>query len=193
MTSLPSGRRFAAQLARSLRCSYADKTMSKIDKNDDHYKRRDAFPHKQASHAVSDIDAVNALLAEAEARTQAKLQLEKQRHDESMQHRKKRPRQDVETVDGANDYYGPSQSEQSTAAEKKKNSAGGDVDDANKAKPNFGLSGALATDSSARGGSLLYKGILLKFHEPPEARTPQTQWRLYVFKGNDQIDTLHVS
>jgi len=35
--------------------------------------------------------------------------------------------------------------------------------------------------------------ILLKFQEPPEARTPNTQWRFYVFKGDEQIDTLHVS
>jgi smad nuclear-interacting protein 1 len=39
----------------------------------------------------------------------------------------------------------------------------------------------------------VYKGVLLKFQEPPEARAPLTQWRLYVFKGEEQIDTLYVS
>jgi smad nuclear-interacting protein 1 len=46
-------------------------------------------------------------------------------------------------------------------------------------KPNFGLSGALATDDKTGN---TYRGILLKFTEPPEARTPNTRWRLYVFK-----------
>jgi len=46
-------------------------------------------------------------------------------------------------------------------------------------KPNFGLSGALASDDKTGN---MYKGVLLKFTEPPEARTPNTRWRLYVFK-----------
>mmetsp|Transcript_28103 Transcript_28103/g.43075 ORF Transcript_28103/g.43075 Transcript_28103/m.43075 type:complete len:172 (+) Transcript_28103:3380-3895(+) len=29
----------------------------------------------------------------------------------------------------------------------------------------------------------MYKGVLLKFREPPEARAPNVQWRLYVFRS----------
>lgn len=66
-------------------------------------------------------------------------------------------------------------------------------------KPNFGLSGALSKDT--RTGNV-YKGVVLKFKEPPEGRTPNTQWRLYVFKPNnknndgkndDLVETLHMS
>ena len=71
-------------------------------------------------------------------------------------------------------------------------------------KPNFGLSGALAKDTETGN---MYKGVVLKFKEPPEARAPNTQWRLYVFKpkkkgssntsdnanDNDLVETLHVS
>jgi len=73
-------------------------------------------------------------------------------------------------------------------------------------KPNFGLSGALATDDKTGN---VYNGVLLKFSEPPEARVPNTHWRLYVFKkkppsgsngnGNDKddggelVETLHIS
>lgn len=46
-------------------------------------------------------------------------------------------------------------------------------------KPNFGLSGALAGDDQTGN---VCKGVLLKFTEPPEARIPNTRWRLYVFK-----------
>lgn len=59
-------------------------------------------------------------------------------------------------------------------------------------KPNFGLSGALAKDAG-NGGSRVYKGVVLKFQEPPEARAPNTQWRFYVFKGKDMIETLHIA
>lgn len=69
-------------------------------------------------------------------------------------------------------------------------------------KPNFGLSGALAKDTETGN---VYKGVVLKFKEPPEARAPNTQWRFYVFKpkpgnskkskedDNDLVETLHVS
>ncbi|KAI0404119.1 SMAD/FHA domain-containing protein [Xylaria palmicola] len=60
-----------------------------------------------------------------------------------------------------------------------------------KEKPNFGSSGALAAASNAitqADGST----IVLKYHEPPEARkpSPKDQWKLFVFKGEDIIDTV---
>jgi smad nuclear-interacting protein 1 len=59
-------------------------------------------------------------------------------------------------------------------------------------KPNFGLSGALSKDTQSGN---VYKGVVLKFKEPPEARAPNTQWRFYVFKKGqkDAIETLHIS
>ncbi|EED92886.1 hypothetical protein THAPSDRAFT_262193, partial [Thalassiosira pseudonana CCMP1335] len=59
----------------------------------------------------------------------------------------------------------------------------------NRVKPEFGLSGALATDSNTGN---VYNGVTLKFSEPPEARIPNTRWRLYVFR-DDLIDTYHIS
>lgn len=58
-----------------------------------------------------------------------------------------------------------------------------------KEKPNFGLSGALAEDSST-GNTL--NGVVLKFTEPPEARVPTKRWRLYVFKNGETLETLHI-
>ena len=46
-------------------------------------------------------------------------------------------------------------------------------------QPSFALSGALAKDEKTGN---VYNGIVLKFVEPPEARAPNTRWRLYVFK-----------
>ena len=49
-----------------------------------------------------------------------------------------------------------------------------------KEKPNFALSGALLKDTNT------YKGVVIKYCEPLEARKPKRRWRLYVFKG-DQV------
>ncbi|KAI1260281.1 SMAD/FHA domain-containing protein [Xylariaceae sp. FL1019] len=63
-----------------------------------------------------------------------------------------------------------------------------------KEKPNFGNSGALAAASNSvmqADGS----AIVLKYHEPPEARKPppKDQWKLFVFKGESIIDTVPLS
>lgn len=55
------------------------------------------------------------------------------------------------------------------------------------AKPNFGNSGALAAETNT------FKGVVLKYNEPPEARKPNKGWRLYVFKGKEQVDMIHVN
>mmetsp|Transcript_24524 Transcript_24524/g.40459 ORF Transcript_24524/g.40459 Transcript_24524/m.40459 type:complete len:319 (-) Transcript_24524:212-1168(-) len=79
------------------------------------------------------------------------------------------------------------------------------VENPNKIKANFGLSGALASDTQTGNAR---DGITLKFSEPPEARIPNTRWRLYVFrrkasdanatrdsdkKDDDLLDVYHIS
>ncbi|KAL3778398.1 hypothetical protein HJC23_011513 [Cyclotella cryptica] len=79
------------------------------------------------------------------------------------------------------------------------------VENPDKVKPEFGLSGALATDKNTGNTR---NGVTLKFSEPPEARIPNTRWRLYVFRrksapdaasskttesNDDLIDTYHIS
>lgn len=99
-------------------------------------------------------------------------------------------------------YYGPASEHRSRddgAPTRRKNGEGGgaskEKEDDRKLppehKPNFGLSGALAKDEG--GGGNVYKGVVLKFREPAEARAPNTLWRLYMFKEKDLVDTLHIS
>ncbi len=55
-----------------------------------------------------------------------------------------------------------------------------------KAKPNFSQSGLLAAETNtvkAADGT----ATVLKYNEPPEARKPTLNWRLYVFKGSEQV------
>lgn len=64
--------------------------------------------------------------------------------------------------------------------------------DEDKSKPNFGSSGLLAaaTKTVKTGEG---KDVVLKYHEPPEARKPMLGWRLYVFKGNEQVGVCPLS
>ncbi|KAJ5749091.1 uncharacterized protein N7511_010787 [Penicillium nucicola] len=62
-----------------------------------------------------------------------------------------------------------------------------------KQKPNFNSTGRLAAESNTiqvQGG----EGIVLKYHEPPEARKPPAKeaWRMYVFKGEDLLETVEL-
>jgi smad nuclear-interacting protein 1 len=68
----------------------------------------------------------------------------------------------------------------------------GDVPE--KQKPNFAPTGLLAAASNSvtqvDGSS-----IVLKYHEPAEARKPSTkdEWKLFVFKGPDILETIELS
>lgn len=124
---------------------------------------------------VSDEEAARALTAAVLEDDDKRKRKERQDADRP---RKKRPPPKT-AIPPEQNYYGPGDDDDEEQQEKE--------------KPNFGLSGALAKDQSGGTGSNVYKGILLRFQEPPEARTPSVQWRFYVFKGKDQIDTLHVA
>uniref|UniRef100_A0A914V6X4 FHA domain-containing protein n=1 Tax=Plectus sambesii TaxID=2011161 RepID=A0A914V6X4_9BILA len=55
-----------------------------------------------------------------------------------------------------------------------------------KEKPNFGTSGALAEDTNT------FNGVVVKYNEPPEARKPKIHWRLYPFKGEENLQVLYI-
>ncbi|KAE8371212.1 SMAD/FHA domain-containing protein [Aspergillus bertholletiae] len=63
-----------------------------------------------------------------------------------------------------------------------------------KEKPNFTNTGRLAAESNTvnvSGGGT----VVLKYHEPPEARKPPAKdpWRLYVFKGEDLLEVVELN
>ncbi|KAG5992026.1 hypothetical protein E4U43_003878 [Claviceps pusilla] len=67
----------------------------------------------------------------------------------------------------------------------------GEEPDKPKEKPNFKTSGILAAASNSvaqADGST----VVLKYHEPSEARKPpaRDQWKLFIFKGDDIVDTI---
>ena len=70
-------------------------------------------------------------------------------------------------------------------AESKEKSADKDKEK-DKEKPNFALSGKLGEETNT------YRGIVVKYGEPAEARVPKTKWRLYAFKGDVRLPVLHI-
>ncbi|XP_078384623.1 smad nuclear-interacting protein 1-like isoform X2 [Oculina patagonica] len=52
--------------------------------------------------------------------------------------------------------------------------------------PNYNLSGKLTEYSNT------YKGVVIKYNEPPEARKPKTRWRLYPFKGDEAMSVMYI-
>ena len=57
---------------------------------------------------------------------------------------------------------------------------------AEKEKPNFELSGALVEDTNT------FRGVVIKYNEPPEARIPKRRWRLYPFKNDEPLPVMYV-
>mmetsp|Transcript_31743 Transcript_31743/g.61427 ORF Transcript_31743/g.61427 Transcript_31743/m.61427 type:complete len:222 (+) Transcript_31743:45-710(+) len=55
------------------------------------------------------------------------------------------------------------------------------------AKPNYGSSGKLE-----KSRQIKKNGIVLKHSEPPNAAIPNRRWRIYVFKNDEIISTLHI-
>lgn len=55
------------------------------------------------------------------------------------------------------------------------------------AKPNFAPSGLLAAETNTVQSVDGSNKTVLKYNEPPEARKPLLAWRLYVFKGSEQV------
>ncbi|PNX88995.1 FHA domain-containing protein ddl-like, partial [Trifolium pratense] len=56
------------------------------------------------------------------------------------------------------------------------------LEEKQKVKPSFELSGKLAAETNR------VRGVTLLFNEPPEARKPDIKWRLYVFKTGEMLN-----
>lgn len=66
------------------------------------------------------------------------------------------------------------------------NSKSADKESGSKEKPSFELSGALLEDSNT------FRGVVIKYSEPPEARIPKKRWRLYPFKNEEVLPVMYM-
>uniref|UniRef100_A0A914C3X9 FHA domain-containing protein n=1 Tax=Acrobeloides nanus TaxID=290746 RepID=A0A914C3X9_9BILA len=55
-----------------------------------------------------------------------------------------------------------------------------------KEKPSFEPSGKLAADTNT------FKGVVIKYNEPPDAKLPKLRWRLYPFKGEEALPPIYI-
>ncbi|XP_056413103.1 smad nuclear-interacting protein 1 [Hyla sarda] len=55
-----------------------------------------------------------------------------------------------------------------------------------KEAPNFELSGALLEDTNT------FRGVVIKYSEPPESRIPKKRWRLYPFKNDEALPVMYI-
>ena len=56
------------------------------------------------------------------------------------------------------------------------------------------MSGALSKDSTtAAATGAVVNGVEMKYSAPAEKVLPTRPWRMYVFKGDDLLDTLHLT
>jgi len=174
----------------------------------------------QPSQVNEDDLAMAALLGEANKKSEEEERARKNQQYESRQNNNHRSPQNNKrqhnnnnnnNADDANNYYGRSSGDKriveddtdeqrDTKRSKPSEEQQSAPPNPNKVKADFGLSGALAGDTQTGN---VYNGVTLKFSEPPEARIPNTRWRLYVFRKknpdsankNDDglLDTYHIS
>ncbi|KAL0984747.1 hypothetical protein UPYG_G00146330 [Umbra pygmaea] len=100
-------------------------------------------------------------------------QAERQQHDD----RRRDNRRRLEQNDSTDQAFG------------RGNQEGGEGENSppvDKEKPNFGLSGALTEDTNT------FRGEVIKYNEPPEARIPKRRWRLYPFKNDEQLPVMYI-
>ncbi|XP_036443304.1 smad nuclear-interacting protein 1 [Colossoma macropomum] len=107
---------------------------------------------------------------ERDARLHQQQQDEREQHNE--RRRENRLRQEADSANETH-VFGGEQGENSAPT-------------AEKEKPNFELSGALVEDTNT------YRGVVIKYNEPPEARIPKRRWRLYPFKNDEPLAVMYI-
>lgn len=110
------------------------------------------------------------------------------RHDRHGRHRRtERTRERSRSPSPARRVKGPLPSQNDSFRNEVGPAAG---DQPPKQKPNFKPTGLLAKEANTVAGTT----TVLKYHEPAEARKPppHQQWRMYIFKDKDLLDTIYL-
>ncbi|KAK3551320.1 hypothetical protein QTP70_015003 [Hemibagrus guttatus] len=99
-------------------------------------------------------------------------QQQAERDQQNERRRENRQRQEAREGDETHAFGGEERDDEAPAAEKE--------------KPSFELSGALVEDTNT------YRGVVIKYNEPPEARIPKRRWRLYPFKNDEPLPVMYI-
>ncbi|XP_049438977.1 smad nuclear-interacting protein 1 [Epinephelus fuscoguttatus] len=136
----------------------------------DERRRRNDQPEERRSRWESDRPRERDRDRHRERGALASQQAERQQHDERRRENRQRREENQEQEFGQSG--GGSDSPSAPPAEKE--------------KPNFELSGALTEDTNT------FRGVVIKYNEPPEARIPKRRWRLYPFKNDEPLPVMYI-
>ncbi|XP_017279253.1 smad nuclear-interacting protein 1 [Kryptolebias marmoratus] len=138
----------------------------------DERRRRNEQPDERRSRWESDRprDRDRGEERHRERNSLTSQQAERRQHDERRRENRQRREENEEQ------NFGPSEGESSDSR----------GPPAEKEKPNFELSGALTEDTNT------FRGVVIKYNEPPEARIPKRRWRLYPFKNDEPLPVMYV-
>ncbi|RAL59988.1 hypothetical protein DID88_000614 [Monilinia fructigena] len=178
----------------------ADRGSTRSDRCDDHHKgTRDKYEdkrrHRRRSRSPIDLDS---------RRQKDHRDLHRRRRDRSRDRRRIKDHDNINSAGSetksalSRRQNGPLPSQAASFQSNKDPSTAlvctGEEPTLEKEKPNLGQTGVLAAASNtitqADGNA-----IVLKYHEPPEACKPPAKddWKLFVFKGADIIETIDLS
>ncbi|KAI6183004.1 3-methylcrotonyl-CoA carboxylase 2 [Aphelenchoides bicaudatus] len=105
-----------------------------------------------------------------------------ERHQEERPERKNRWNSPEQDVKPAARHFDPfSGAEQSSSSQQDRKGDNEEV-----SKPSFEVSGKLAGDTNT------FKGVVIKYNEPPEAAKPRLKWRLYPMKGEEVMQPVYI-
>lgn len=137
----------------------------------DERRRRNDQPEERRSRWESDRPQETERGGERhrERSSFASQQAERRQHDERRRENRQRREENQEHD------FGQSQEDSDTNAPP-----------VEKEKPNFELSGALTEDTNT------FRGVVIKYNEPPEARIPKRRWRLYPFKNDEPLPVMYI-
>lgn len=104
------------------------------------------------------------------------------RHNGRGTHRSQSPQRHSMPRDEAKNSRGDEMMNEEDDSLMKMKAAEEALEEKQKVKPSFELSGQLAAETNR------VRGITLLYNEPPEARKPDIKWRLYVFKTGEMLN-----
>ncbi|KAI5628956.1 smad nuclear-interacting protein 1, partial [Silurus asotus] len=146
---------------------------------EDHNERVNRFHEQRAKreeqrHHQRDRERGQERHRDRSREREANLYQKQQAEREQQNERRRENRQRLEATDGdeTQAFGGEEEETEAPAAEKE--------------KPNFELSGALVEDTNT------YRGVVIKYNEPPEARIPKRRWRLYPFKNDEPLPVMYI-
>ncbi|XP_076827803.1 smad nuclear-interacting protein 1 [Brachyhypopomus gauderio] len=157
-----------------------DHTDVRIKRKKDDQRERGSASHEQRVKRERDLprqrerETVQQRHRERSCERQSHLQQQQQaeREQHNERRRENRLRQEADDENEMHAFGGEQSNDSATAAEKE--------------KPNFELSGALVEDTNT------FRGVVIKYNEPPEARIPKRRWRLYPFKNDEPLPVMYI-